>query len=159
MAPLVDARARGGAGGGAAVAQGTAAVLGGADAAPEGVFRRFGRRRDQESDVWALGEVGRGDGGRECRCGAGVAKDWGKARHGLGVEYWEQGPNSCLRTRCATSADWVQVTDDLKLHIKAARLVGVHVSPTVVFNGIVENSISSGWTKEQWVEWLDKNVV
>jgi protein-disulfide isomerase len=52
-----------------------------------------------------------------------------------------------------------EVTNDLKLHIKAARLVGVHVSPTVVFNGVVENSISSGWTVEQWTEWLEKNVV
>lgn len=51
------------------------------------------------------------------------------------------------------------MTNDLKLHIKAARLVGIHVSPTVVVDGIVENSISSGWTKEQWVAWLDKNVV
>jgi len=51
-----------------------------------------------------------------------------------------------------------KVTDDLKLHIKAARLVGIHVSPTVVFNGILENSISSGWTKEQWEGWLEKNV-
>jgi len=51
------------------------------------------------------------------------------------------------------------VTDDLKLLVKAARLVGVHVSPTVIFNGIVENSISSGWTKDQWDEWLQKNIV
>jgi hypothetical protein len=43
--------------------------------------------------------------------------------------------------------------------MQAARLVGVHVSPTVIFNGIVENSISSGWTKEQWDEWLQKNIV
>ena len=51
------------------------------------------------------------------------------------------------------------VTDSLKLHIKAARLVSIHVSPTVVFNGIVENSISSGWTYAQWEEWLSKNIV
>jgi len=51
------------------------------------------------------------------------------------------------------------VTNDLKLLVKAARLTGVHVSPTVIFNGIVENSISSGWTKEQWEEWLKKNIV
>ncbi|KAI9760065.1 MAG: hypothetical protein M4579_001898 [Chaenotheca gracillima] len=50
------------------------------------------------------------------------------------------------------------VTDDMKLLVKAARLTGVHVSPTVLFNGIVENSISSGMTKEQWDEWLQKNV-
>ncbi|GAB7355191.1 hypothetical protein MBLNU459_g5748t1 [Dothideomycetes sp. NU459] len=52
-----------------------------------------------------------------------------------------------------------KVTDDLKQLIKAARLVGIHVSPTVLFNGLVENSISSSWSKAQWQEWLDKNVV
>lgn len=50
------------------------------------------------------------------------------------------------------------VTDDLKLLIKAARLVGVHVSPTVIFNGVVENSISSGWGIKEWEEWLEKNI-
>jgi len=52
-----------------------------------------------------------------------------------------------------------QITNDLKLHVKAARLVGVHVSPTVIFDGIVDNSISSGWEAVQWEEWLAKNVV
>jgi hypothetical protein len=51
------------------------------------------------------------------------------------------------------------VTSDMKLIVKAARLVGIHVSPTVVFNGNVESSISSGWSKEQWVEWLQKSIV
>ncbi|KAI5921118.1 thioredoxin-like protein [Camillea tinctor] len=50
------------------------------------------------------------------------------------------------------------VTNDLKVLIKMARLVGIHVSPTVVFDGVVANEISSGWTKEQWVEWLTKNI-
>ncbi|KAI1115700.1 thioredoxin-like protein [Nemania sp. NC0429] len=52
-----------------------------------------------------------------------------------------------------------KVTNDLKIFIKTARLVGVHVSPTVIFNGVVANEISSGWTKEQWEEWLTKNIV
>ncbi|KAF2442153.1 hypothetical protein P171DRAFT_433711 [Karstenula rhodostoma CBS 690.94] len=51
------------------------------------------------------------------------------------------------------------VTDAVKLQVKANRLVGVHVTPTVVFDGIVNNDISSSWTKEQWEEWLEKNVV
>lgn len=50
------------------------------------------------------------------------------------------------------------VTADLKVMIKMARLVGVHVSPTVIFDGVVANDISSSWTKEQWLEWLEKNV-
>ncbi|KAF1975212.1 hypothetical protein BU23DRAFT_552620 [Bimuria novae-zelandiae CBS 107.79] len=51
------------------------------------------------------------------------------------------------------------VTDKVKVQVKANRLVGVHVTPTVVFDGVVNNDISSSWTKEQWEEWLEKNVV
>lgn len=55
--------------------------------------------------------------------------------------------------------DGNKVTNDLKLHIKEARLRSIHVSPTVLFNGNVENSISSGWSVDQWKEWLEKNVI
>jgi len=51
------------------------------------------------------------------------------------------------------------VTNDIKVLVKVNRMQGVHVTPTVVFNGVVENSISSGWTGEQWEEWLEKNIV
>lgn len=51
------------------------------------------------------------------------------------------------------------VTNDLKVLVKMNRMQGVHVTPTVVFNGVVENSISSGWDGKQWEEWLEKNVV
>ncbi|KAK3897533.1 hypothetical protein C8A05DRAFT_47891 [Staphylotrichum tortipilum] len=51
------------------------------------------------------------------------------------------------------------VTGDVKLIVKMARLTGVHVTPTVLFDGVVVGEISSGWTGEQWVEWLGKNVV
>ncbi|CAF9936523.1 MAG: hypothetical protein ALECFALPRED_006876 [Alectoria fallacina] len=50
------------------------------------------------------------------------------------------------------------VTDDIKLMVKANRRLGVHVTPTVLFNGIEEGSISSSYTGQQWEEWLDKNV-
>lgn len=50
------------------------------------------------------------------------------------------------------------VTDDLKVVIKTARLVGVHVSPTVIFDGVVNNEISSSWSADQWLEWLGKTV-
>ncbi|RMZ79437.1 hypothetical protein DV738_g3372, partial [Chaetothyriales sp. CBS 135597] len=49
-------------------------------------------------------------------------------------------------------------TNDIKVLVKINRLTGVHVTPTVVWDGVVENSISSSWTKEQWDEWLDKNA-
>lgn len=52
-----------------------------------------------------------------------------------------------------------QVTNDLKWMIKTDRVIGVHVSPTVFFNGVEERSISSSFTAAQWGEWLAKNVV
>jgi hypothetical protein len=69
-----------------------------------------------------------------------------------------------------------KVTDDIKLLTKANRLTGVHVTPTVLFNvrgallshcwrrmltwlqGIVEGGISSGFSKDDWQQWLEKNV-
>ncbi|EMC95122.1 hypothetical protein BAUCODRAFT_72187 [Baudoinia panamericana UAMH 10762] len=51
------------------------------------------------------------------------------------------------------------VTNDIKLMVKANRLTGVHVTPTVLFNGVVENSISSSFSKDDWEQWLQKNVV
>lgn len=51
-----------------------------------------------------------------------------------------------------------KVTNDVKVITKMNRLIGVHVTPTAVFDGVVQD-VSSGWTKEQWIEWLQKNVV
>ncbi|KAL2373840.1 hypothetical protein BDBG_00973 [Blastomyces gilchristii SLH14081] len=51
------------------------------------------------------------------------------------------------------------VTNDLKVMVKAARLIGAHFTPTVYFDGVEERSISSSFTREQWEEWLQKNVV
>jgi len=50
------------------------------------------------------------------------------------------------------------VTDDVKQMVKMNRVIGAHVTPTVFFNGVEERSIGSSWTKEQWEEWLEKNV-
>ncbi|PYH99559.1 hypothetical protein BO71DRAFT_394287 [Aspergillus ellipticus CBS 707.79] len=50
------------------------------------------------------------------------------------------------------------VTNDIKLMIKSNRVVGVHVSPTVFFNGIEEPNISSSFTATQWEQWLAVNV-
>lgn len=51
------------------------------------------------------------------------------------------------------------VTNELKVLVKMNRMQGVHVTPTVVFNGVVENAIESSFGKAQWEEWLEKNVV
>ena len=50
------------------------------------------------------------------------------------------------------------VTNDLKVVIKMARLVSVHVSPTVIFDGVVAGDVSSSWSVEQWLEFLKKST-
>lgn len=46
------------------------------------------------------------------------------------------------------------VVDDVKYFIKLGRQNGIHVSPTVLINSLQDSSISSSWTKEQWIEKL-----
>ncbi|KAH8549240.1 thioredoxin-like protein [Umbelopsis sp. PMI_123] len=47
-----------------------------------------------------------------------------------------------------------QVTNDLKLQIKLGRQNGIHVSPTVVFDGLRDDSVSSSWELDQWKEYF-----
>ncbi|KAF9345965.1 hypothetical protein BGX34_004321, partial [Mortierella sp. NVP85] len=47
-----------------------------------------------------------------------------------------------------------KVTNDLKYFIKLGRQNGIHVSPTAVWDGVVENSISSGWTLDDWKKFV-----
>lgn len=47
-----------------------------------------------------------------------------------------------------------KVAADLKFFIKLGRQTGIHVSPTALWDGLVENAISSGWTLEAWKEFL-----
>jgi len=66
------------------------------------------------------------------------------------------------------------VTDDLKYNgkflyqenslfadpssVKFSRQNGIHVSPTALWDGLVQNQISSSWEKEEWDDFLSKNV-
>jgi len=50
------------------------------------------------------------------------------------------------------------VTNDLKKMVKANRLVGVHATPTVMFDGLVEPSIESSFSVDDWEKWLKENV-
>lgn len=43
----------------------------------------------------------------------------------------------------------------VKSNIKYARQNGAHATPTFAVNGLIENSVSSGWTEEQWDELLN----
>ncbi|KAJ9192938.1 hypothetical protein DTO021D3_2746 [Paecilomyces variotii] len=51
------------------------------------------------------------------------------------------------------------VTNDIKFMTKVNRVVGVHVTPTVFFDGAEEKAISSSFTAAQWEEWLLENVI
>ncbi|KAG6850188.1 hypothetical protein H0H93_016616 [Arthromyces matolae] len=50
------------------------------------------------------------------------------------------------------------VTDDLKYTIKFSRQNGIHVSPTVLWDGLVANDISSSWGVKEWSEFLAAKV-
>nr|VWO96107.1 Serine/threonine-protein phosphatase (EC [Ganoderma boninense] len=50
------------------------------------------------------------------------------------------------------------VTDDLKYTIKFSRQNSIHVSPTVLWDGLVANEISSSWGEKEWKEFLEKKV-
>ncbi|KAF4575232.1 hypothetical protein EYR40_005032 [Pleurotus pulmonarius] len=52
----------------------------------------------------------------------------------------------------------VAVTDDLKYTIKFSRQNGIHVSPTVLWDGLVANEISSSWGEKEWSEFLASKV-
>jgi protein-disulfide isomerase len=51
-----------------------------------------------------------------------------------------------------------KVTASCKIFTKMHRLVGVHVTPTVIFDGVVRGEIGSAWTADQWKQFLEENV-
>lgn len=53
----------------------------------------------------------------------------------------------------------VAVTDDVKYTVKFSRQNGVHVSPTVLWDGLIANEISSGWAEKEWSKFLAEKVL
>ncbi|KAF8961116.1 hypothetical protein BDZ97DRAFT_1258055 [Flammula alnicola] len=51
------------------------------------------------------------------------------------------------------------VTDDLKYNIKFSRQNSIHVSPSVLWDGLYQKQIESSWEEKDWVEFLAKNVL
>merc|ERR1711879_565761 len=47
-----------------------------------------------------------------------------------------------------------QLTQSVKWACKYHRVRGVHVTPTVFINGLEAGIVSSGWTAEEWAEFL-----
>jgi len=52
-----------------------------------------------------------------------------------------------------------KVTGDVKRTIRFNRKLGIHVTPTVLLDGIEEPAIDSSFSPEQWEAWLAKNIV
>jgi len=50
------------------------------------------------------------------------------------------------------------VTDDLKYNTKFSRQNGIHVSPTVMWDGLVANEVSSRWEQQDWVNFFESKV-
>ncbi|KAJ3480586.1 hypothetical protein NLI96_g8240 [Meripilus lineatus] len=53
----------------------------------------------------------------------------------------------------------VDVTDDLKYTIKFSRQNGIHVSPTVLWDGLIAPDASSSWAEKEWTEFLQAKVL
>ena len=51
-----------------------------------------------------------------------------------------------------------QVSNDLKLFIRIGRQNGIHVSPTLLLDGLKDESVSSGWELDQWKEYLQSKL-
>ncbi|GAA6002598.1 hypothetical protein JCM10207_007583 [Rhodosporidiobolus poonsookiae] len=51
------------------------------------------------------------------------------------------------------------VTNDLKLQVKYHRTRGIHVTPTVALDGLVEPSISSSFSGEDWQKFLQEKIL
>ncbi|KAF8505868.1 hypothetical protein F5888DRAFT_1915843 [Russula emetica] len=52
----------------------------------------------------------------------------------------------------------VSVTDELKYTIKFSRQNGVHVSPSVLWDGLLASEISSSWGETEWAKFLEQKV-
>jgi len=50
------------------------------------------------------------------------------------------------------------VTEELKYCIKLGRQNGVHTSPTVFWDGLVANEVSSSWGEADWTKFFDEKV-
>jgi len=52
----------------------------------------------------------------------------------------------------------VSVTNELKYTIKFSRQNGVHVSPSVLWDGLLASEISSSWGETEWAKFLEQKV-
>lgn len=51
-----------------------------------------------------------------------------------------------------------QVVPDLKYCVKIGRQQSIHVTPTALWNGLVDGSVSSSFGADEWRQYLEKNI-
>jgi len=64
-----------------------------------------------------------------------------------------------LLTHKTTPNGGTAVTDELKYTIKFSRQNSIHVSPTVLWDGLVAGDISSSWGEKEWTAFLNSKVL
>lgn len=42
--------------------------------------------------------------------------------------------------------------------VKISRQNSIHVSPTVMWDGLVANEVSSGWEQKNWIDFFEQKV-
>lgn len=50
------------------------------------------------------------------------------------------------------------VTNDLKLQIRMGRQTSIHVTPTAVLDGLIDASVSSSFTAEDWAAYVKEKI-
>ncbi|WFD29196.1 hypothetical protein MSPP1_000202 [Malassezia sp. CBS 17886] len=61
-------------------------------------------------------------------------------------------------TRVGDGNKGSEIVPDLKYCVKIGRQNGIHVTPTALWNGVVEPSISSSFTAEQWRDFFAQHA-
>lgn len=51
-----------------------------------------------------------------------------------------------------------KVTSDLKLQVKLGRQNSIHFTPTVLLDGLVDPSVSSSFTKDDWTKYVQEKL-
>ncbi|KAG8906503.1 hypothetical protein FRC01_007995, partial [Tulasnella sp. 417] len=52
----------------------------------------------------------------------------------------------------------VSVTEELKYSIKVSRQNSIHVSPTVLWDGLIQDQVSSSWGEKEWTDFFNAKV-
>ena len=73
----------------------------------------------------------------------------------VGVDAASMSSKLAMRTSMDGDNVGNEMTQAMKWAVKHHRTRGVHVTPTVFVNGLEAGIVSSGWTGEQWMQFLE----